>query len=285
MNKKNIQTRALPTIDYDPLLHAIAHEISGRNAMEHDQPEREALRRAGHITSQREKFEAWAALGDHYAETLDSPDTPADVHNALAEELIDLAHKANLSIDSPDVVRLLYPLLRERAARMGRGAGGSVAAFEPEPDAEVSARRAPDLKQVETLKKNESAGASDPAEEIACEPPPLTPELAVEVMDTILPRLADEDEALRALIVLVRALTYERDVLKRETTCLVVTSHAFSKSRACAFAATPAKPVPSRIIVAGSGTAATVFKVRLSMRKRVGIPPIGVPPILVNADS
>jgi hypothetical protein len=33
MNKKNIQTRALPTIDYEPFVHAIAHEISDRNAM------------------------------------------------------------------------------------------------------------------------------------------------------------------------------------------------------------------------------------------------------------
>jgi hypothetical protein len=124
MNKKNIKTRALPTIDYEPLIHAIAHEISDRKAMETDTAERARLRLTGHVDSQWERFEAWGALGDHYAETLENPDTPAAVHNALAEELMDLAHKANLGIDSAEVVRLLYPLLRHRAWQREKGGEG-----------------------------------------------------------------------------------------------------------------------------------------------------------------
>jgi hypothetical protein len=125
MNKKNTKTRVLPTVSYELLINSLAKEISERNTKEDDYPERITSRLAGHITSQRERFEAWGALGDHYAETLEDPDTPAAVHNALAEELMDLAHKANLGIDSAEVVRLLYPLLRDRAWQRGKGGEGA----------------------------------------------------------------------------------------------------------------------------------------------------------------
>ncbi len=119
--KHDDNARVLPTVDYEPLVHARAQEISKRNAKEDDYPEREASRLMGHIDSQWEKFEAWQALGEHYANTLENPNTPVDVHNAIAEELVELANQADLSIDSAEVVRLLYPLLRDRAAhRQGR---------------------------------------------------------------------------------------------------------------------------------------------------------------------
>jgi hypothetical protein len=102
MNKKNIQTRALPTIDYEPFVHAIAHEISDRNAMETDTGRKRArLRLTGHVDSQWEKFEQWQVLGEHYANTLEDPDTPADVHNALMDDLLELANKARLDSVSP----------------------------------------------------------------------------------------------------------------------------------------------------------------------------------------
>ncbi len=214
---EKINTRALPSVNYEPLIEARAKEVSGRNTKEDDCPERVTSRLTEHVTSQREKFEAWGALGDHYAETLENPATPADVHNALADELIGLAHKASLSIDSPDVVRLLYPLLRERAEhRESREASDDV----PMPTA---------LQSVEATACGRRALR---AEEPTREPPPTTPERAVELTDIIIRHIGYEDEVVRALVLLIQGLTYERDLLKRECACIAASHHAFSRTMA-----------------------------------------------------
>ena len=64
------------------------------------------------------------------------------------------------------------------------------------------------------------------------EPPPLTPARGLELVDTIMCSLGVDDEAARALIVLLRGLTYERDLWKREDICFTVTHHAFSRTTA-----------------------------------------------------
>jgi hypothetical protein len=55
-------------------------------------------------------------LGNHYAAVMEDSATPAALCNVLMDELTDLAGKARLHITAPEVLRLLYPLLRLRAA-------------------------------------------------------------------------------------------------------------------------------------------------------------------------
>ena len=59
-------------------------------------------------------------LGNHYADVLENPDTSAKLHNVIGEELEELANKAGLHITSPEMLRMVYPLLRLRAAERER---------------------------------------------------------------------------------------------------------------------------------------------------------------------
>ncbi len=54
--------------------------------------------------------------GNHYADVLENPDASAELHNVIDDELEELARKAELHITSPEMLRLVYPLLRFRAA-------------------------------------------------------------------------------------------------------------------------------------------------------------------------
>jgi len=107
----------IPAVSYDDAIHRRAEEVSANNTLPDDYPERVADRLQGHTVSQREKFEAWQTLGDFYADTLANPKTPAAVHNVLNHELDLLTDRAGLHITSPEVLRLLYPMLRDHAER------------------------------------------------------------------------------------------------------------------------------------------------------------------------
>jgi hypothetical protein len=121
-------TSTLPTVDYESLIQARAAEVTAainfdNLAPEFRTPEHKVRLRAQHIASQREIFRAWEVLGNHFADILENPDTPSDVHNVIVDELLELADRAGLSMTSPEILRLMYPLLRDRLfeKEVGRG--------------------------------------------------------------------------------------------------------------------------------------------------------------------
>jgi hypothetical protein len=108
-----------PTINYEVVIQARAAQIDARTNIKTLAPafrtqKHQELLHTQHVESQREKFRGWEMLGNHYADVLEDPNTPADVHNVIACEMDDLASRAGLNITSPEVLRLLYPWLRDR---------------------------------------------------------------------------------------------------------------------------------------------------------------------------
>jgi hypothetical protein len=119
--------RALPAIDYEPLVLAREPEIAARTSVDDLAPEYRNDKHKTRLVAQRldglrERIAEWRALGEFYADALDSPYGTATGHNVLMDELDGLASDADLYITHPDVLRLLYPLLRLRAAARERAA-------------------------------------------------------------------------------------------------------------------------------------------------------------------
>ncbi|MFL6210538.1 MAG: hypothetical protein ACJ74W_16910 [Pyrinomonadaceae bacterium] len=111
--------RALPAIDYEPLVLAREAEIAASTSVadcapEYRTEEHKAVLVAQRLSGWRERITAWRALGEFYAAALESDETTVDAHNELNDELDGLASDAGLHITHPDVLRLLYPLLRLR---------------------------------------------------------------------------------------------------------------------------------------------------------------------------
>jgi len=111
----------LPTIDYTQFLSDLA-AAAAKRAVETarpewllNNPEFEAQKREESLNFYRENFAEWQALGNHYADVLEDKATPAALHNAIAETVEAVIEDARLHTASPDVLRLLYPLLCFRA--------------------------------------------------------------------------------------------------------------------------------------------------------------------------
>ncbi len=118
------QTSMMPTVSYEDFIQAHAAESSARLILENSNPQFRTPEHAGRIRAEHVEFLTQRigelqALGNHYADTLENPATSAEVYNALAGELDELTNKAKLYITTPEVLRLLYPLLRLRAAEKG----------------------------------------------------------------------------------------------------------------------------------------------------------------------
>jgi hypothetical protein len=111
--------QAVPAVDNEPIIRACEPEIAARTSVaklapQYQTAEHKARIVAEGVTGLRARFAEWRTLGDFYADALASDDTTAEVHNILADELDDLVSDAGLSMTHPDVLRLLYPLLRWR---------------------------------------------------------------------------------------------------------------------------------------------------------------------------
>jgi hypothetical protein len=118
------QTSLMPTVSYEDFIQARAAASAARVnlkklAPQFRTPEHAESIRAEHVEGLRERISDLHVLGNHYADTLENPATSAEVCNILAQELDELANKAKLHTTSPEVLRLLYPLLRLRAAEKG----------------------------------------------------------------------------------------------------------------------------------------------------------------------
>ncbi len=118
------QTSMMPTVSYEDFIQAHAAESSARLILENSNPqfrtpEHAERIRAEHVSALRQRISDLHALGNHYADTLENPATSAEVYNVLAQDLDELAGKSKLHITSPELLRLLYPLLRLRAAKKG----------------------------------------------------------------------------------------------------------------------------------------------------------------------
>jgi hypothetical protein len=107
----------VPSVNYDDAIRRRAEEVAANNARPDDDPSRTASRLEEHTESQRERFEAWQALGNHYADVMANPKTSTAVYNALMVDMEDLSYRAGLNITSPEVLRLLYPMLRDHAGK------------------------------------------------------------------------------------------------------------------------------------------------------------------------
>ncbi len=116
-NQSPRRTPVIPTVNYDDAIRRRAEEITANNARPDDSTERVADRLKERIASQSEKLEAWQTLGNHYADVLANPKTPAALCNVINVELDELAARAGLNIASPEVLRLLYPMLRDHAEK------------------------------------------------------------------------------------------------------------------------------------------------------------------------
>jgi hypothetical protein len=117
MGKEN--STSAPSISYEGIIEAGAAEITARINLDLLAPEFRTLEHKArlhvqHIDSQRERFREWELLGNHFADALENPDTPAELYNIIGAELDELANRAGLSITSPVVLRLVYPWLRDR---------------------------------------------------------------------------------------------------------------------------------------------------------------------------
>ncbi len=118
------QTSLMPTISYEDFIQAHAAESSARLILENSNPqfrtpEHAESIRAEHVSALRQRISDLHALGNHYADTLENPATPEEVYRVVVDDLCALASKVNLDITSPVLLRLLYPLLRLRAAKKG----------------------------------------------------------------------------------------------------------------------------------------------------------------------
>ncbi|HWW74329.1 MAG TPA: hypothetical protein VNZ44_02980 [Pyrinomonadaceae bacterium] len=109
----------VPTVDYEPIIRTRAAEVTSRINLKKLDPqyrteEHRALLHAQHLESQRERFRDYQVLANHFADVLESEDTPAEVHNALLLELDDLSNRSGVMLTSPEVLRIIYPLMRDR---------------------------------------------------------------------------------------------------------------------------------------------------------------------------
>ncbi|MGI8656495.1 MAG: hypothetical protein ACR2LC_14910, partial [Pyrinomonadaceae bacterium] len=114
----------MPTISYEDFIQSLAADSSAKLSLENSDPqfrapEHRARIQAEHVEFLTQRISALQSLGNHYADMLENPATSAEVYNVLAQDLDELANKANLHITAPEVLRLLYPLLRLRAAEKG----------------------------------------------------------------------------------------------------------------------------------------------------------------------
>jgi hypothetical protein len=112
------------TISYENIIQAVADEITARIDLQSLAPQfrtqkHKALLREQHVESQRERFREWELLGNHYADVLGNPNTPAELHNALGDELDELANQAGVHLTMPELLRLIYPWLRYRLCEKG----------------------------------------------------------------------------------------------------------------------------------------------------------------------
>ena len=124
---KKATTRPLmPKVDYTDFINTLAREharhrtatVEERILRNNPNFEEDVFR--NYLEYLKEKFEQWRELGNHYADVLENPTTTAVLHNTIGEDLDELADQAKLDIASPEVLRLLYPLLRYRALDTNR---------------------------------------------------------------------------------------------------------------------------------------------------------------------
>jgi len=97
------------------------HYVETSKPEQRNDPEYEARIRAERLHFYREDFAKWKALGDHYADVLEDEKTSAILYNTIGDELDEIVERAGLHITSPEVLRLLFPLLRFRQAERQRG--------------------------------------------------------------------------------------------------------------------------------------------------------------------
>jgi len=109
---------AIPTIDYENYVVERAADRSVRLGVE---PGSE--REVNLLQATRERFCNWAQLGNLYADVLENPDTPYELDEAIRVELEDLYEAAGSTVctTDPAILRLLYPLLRDRAWARAKG--------------------------------------------------------------------------------------------------------------------------------------------------------------------
>ena len=125
--KRKVAPAPMPTIDYSDFINCLARERARRQAASaepswlENNPDFEERKFRESLHFMKEDLAAWQALGNHYADVLADPHAPAALKNVIDDELLDLANQVKLHITSPEVLRLLYPLLRfrqyERATR------------------------------------------------------------------------------------------------------------------------------------------------------------------------
>jgi hypothetical protein len=113
---------AMPTIDYEGLIVARAAQLAGRLDTEPGS-EREALTASNLLQGLRKQVDHWTAIGNLYADTLESPTAEPALRNAVHAELEALEEAAGntLATTEPALIRLLYPLLRDLAVQRQNG--------------------------------------------------------------------------------------------------------------------------------------------------------------------
>ena len=105
-----------PRIDYEEYIATRAREYADE-FKPFDSPKREAQRRASLLEAARDRFNKWAAIGNLYADVLESPRTSSELHNAIHEELDELEEAAGnfVCLTKPALIRMLYPWMRDLA--------------------------------------------------------------------------------------------------------------------------------------------------------------------------
>jgi hypothetical protein len=112
----------MPTLNYEAYIAGRADRLAQlTSGGPGEPPESAAARRASIERSVRQRLREWQNLGDFIADALEAPETPERVKAALWAELDELSEAAGdfCAMSNPDVVRLLYPLLRDIAEEKG----------------------------------------------------------------------------------------------------------------------------------------------------------------------
>ena len=120
--KKTTERPLMPKVDYTDFINILAREHARRQTASaepgwlENNPDFEECKFRESLHFLTEDFVTWQALGIHYADVMEDARTTEELYNAIAEEVDKLANQAKLFITSPELLRLLYPLLRYRAA-------------------------------------------------------------------------------------------------------------------------------------------------------------------------
>ena len=112
--KTKAEGNGLLIVSYEEIIRARAAEISEGSKQDPDTPERIALRQEQDVAFVRMRIAEWQALGNHYADVLEDPRTPAELRTVINDELDEQAATVCFHLTSPEILRLLYPLLRLR---------------------------------------------------------------------------------------------------------------------------------------------------------------------------